>query len=570
MKRGISLIVLVITIIVMVILAGAIILTLNNNGIISKASGAVEKTDYKNVATAAQLVYAQYLLGQDIGDLSVGEWIRARLIENGTITEKQAALYKFNHDGTVELIVEEKYDYPLMDAAYYTVSDKGEFNLTDAGKAAAKDGTLTEIVVPYGATSIKYSAVKDCISITKVIMPNTVTTIGSGAFSGCTSLNEIVMSKNLESISGGKSAFSNTPWLSNEESNSTNGLLISNGVLIDGSSAAGNVIIPNSVKIINEYAFKNNKNITDVSMPATVTNIGNYAFRECTSLKSVQCPENLTSMGILSFYKCTALENINFPESLTYIGYNAFIDCSSLAIDLIIPSGITEIGDATFSGCSKIKSVEWSDNLKVIGGGAFKGCNKITSVNLKNVVEIDHQAFMSCTSLSTIEGANSLEIVRADSFKSTAWLTAQRNTTTDGLVTLGKCLVDGSKATGKVVIPEGIVSIASYAFYNNDNITEVELPTTLLRIEHGSGSGIGTYDGAFYSCGGITTITIPSNVVLIGAGTFKNCSKLKTINFLGEIPVCGRSAFYGTGITGDIKTKIIEKNSVAFEGSIYF
>ena len=58
-KKGISLIVLVITIIVMIILAGAIIITLNNSGIISKANEAVNKTDEATVKEIAQLAWAE-------------------------------------------------------------------------------------------------------------------------------------------------------------------------------------------------------------------------------------------------------------------------------------------------------------------------------------------------------------------------------------------------------------------------------------------------------------------------------------------------------------------------------
>ena len=56
-RTGISLIVLVITIIVMIILAGAIILTLNNSGIIDKASEAVEQTDLATVKELAQMAW---------------------------------------------------------------------------------------------------------------------------------------------------------------------------------------------------------------------------------------------------------------------------------------------------------------------------------------------------------------------------------------------------------------------------------------------------------------------------------------------------------------------------------
>ena len=44
-RQGISLIVLVITIIIMIILAGAIILALNNSGIIGRATEATDKSD---------------------------------------------------------------------------------------------------------------------------------------------------------------------------------------------------------------------------------------------------------------------------------------------------------------------------------------------------------------------------------------------------------------------------------------------------------------------------------------------------------------------------------------------
>ena len=71
-KRGISLIVLVITIIVMIILAAAIIISLNNNGIINSANEAISKTDYKAVNTAAQLAYADIIMGKDTGYLQTG------------------------------------------------------------------------------------------------------------------------------------------------------------------------------------------------------------------------------------------------------------------------------------------------------------------------------------------------------------------------------------------------------------------------------------------------------------------------------------------------------------------
>ena len=84
-NKGISLIVLVITIIVMIVLSGAIILTLSNNGIIDKASGAVDKTNEATVKELAELGWAEaYMKGaKTIADyeLSVKEKLEKNKID---------------------------------------------------------------------------------------------------------------------------------------------------------------------------------------------------------------------------------------------------------------------------------------------------------------------------------------------------------------------------------------------------------------------------------------------------------------------------------------------------------
>ena len=62
MKKGISLIVLVITIIVMIVLAATVVISLSNTGIIDKASQAVNLTDEKQVQDLAALLWAEAYL----------------------------------------------------------------------------------------------------------------------------------------------------------------------------------------------------------------------------------------------------------------------------------------------------------------------------------------------------------------------------------------------------------------------------------------------------------------------------------------------------------------------------
>ena len=65
MKKGISLIVLVITIIVMIILAATVVITLSNTGVINRASQAVDLTNEASVQDLAALIWADAYLDPD-------------------------------------------------------------------------------------------------------------------------------------------------------------------------------------------------------------------------------------------------------------------------------------------------------------------------------------------------------------------------------------------------------------------------------------------------------------------------------------------------------------------------
>ena len=93
-RKGISLIVLVITIIVMVILATAIILSLNGSGILGKASEARKASDDASKKEAAILKYAEYQLGIQTGDIdssvTASEWVKEELEKDGIDTSDTA------------------------------------------------------------------------------------------------------------------------------------------------------------------------------------------------------------------------------------------------------------------------------------------------------------------------------------------------------------------------------------------------------------------------------------------------------------------------------------------------
>lgn len=74
-----------------------------------------------------------------------------------------------------------------------------------------------------------------------------------------------------------------------------------------------------------------------------------------------------------------------------------------------------------------------------------------------------------------------------------------------------------------------------------------------------------SYKGTFEGCSGLTGITFPNSLGVIGSNAFKNCTGLKSITFPNSTTLIGDNAFYGcTGL------KTINTNSVTSIGGSSF
>ncbi len=66
------------------------------------------------------------------------------------------------------------------------------------------------------------------------------------------------------------------------------------------------------------------------------------------------------------------------------------------------------------------------------------------------------------------------------------------------------------------ILPEGLITIGDYAFYNCDDLTSVTIPSTVQTI--GSNS--------FQFCNSLREVTIPYTVTSIGSSAFEDCDSL--------------------------------------------
>lgn len=118
-------------------------------------------------------------------------------------------------------------------------------------------------------------------------------------------------------------------------------------------------MIPDSVIIINDYAFSGCTNLTEVTIPDSVSSIGWWAFKGCTSLTEVTIPDSVRHIYRGAFYGCTNLTEVTIPDRVTSIEYKSFEECTSLT-KVTIPDSVTSIEEAAFYGCESLKDVYYS------------------------------------------------------------------------------------------------------------------------------------------------------------------------------------------------------------------
>ena len=216
------------------------------------------------------------------------------------------------------------------DQAYFN----GEANIITTLKYDGRTMNVTEISA---------DAFKNCTVLTSIAIPNSVTKIGYNAFTGCTGLTkaEFASVESLCKISFGD-YYANPLYYAH-------------------------------------HLYINGEEIKDLVIPNSVTNIGDYAFYGCSSLTSVTIPNSVTTIGYDAFYGCTGLTSITIPNSVTNIGDYAFYGCSSLT-SVTIPNSVTEIGWRAFSGCSSLTSINIPNSVTSIGEGVFSGCSGLTDI----------------------------------------------------------------------------------------------------------------------------------------------------------------------------------------------
>lgn len=240
----------------------------------------------------------------------------------------------------------------------------------------------TSITIGHSVKTIGDGAFAGCIGITSITIPNSVTSIGESAFSSCDFLYSVTMGNSVTNI--GKRAFANCIGLGK--------------VIVNDIAAWCGIIFNDEYSNPLHYGehlyCDEDTEIIDLVIPNSVTNIGNYAFNFCTDITTITIPNTVTCIGDYAFKACFELTSITIPNSVTAIGNNAFQSCFGLT-SLTIPNSVTTIGEKAFENCTDLTEITIPNSVTAIGEKAFDYCRRLTSVisKLDTPFSIDSQCF---------------------------------------------------------------------------------------------------------------------------------------------------------------------------------
>ncbi len=335
--------------------------------------------------------------------------------------------------------------------------------------------------------------------------------------------------------------------------------IIEDGVLVEYTGVQPDIIIPEEVTKIGEFAFARNHFIRSVTIPSNVTEIEACAFSDCIGIKEVEFSEGLKIIGDSAFSGCNALGSALLPESLEELGSFAFSDCSYL-VTVSVPGSVPVL-NGTFYGCKKLKYVTLGEGISKIQYRAFKDCKLLQTISIPDsVTSIGLEIFGNCSSLQSVDlgagveyfgssvfdGCTSLrEIYIPASVKSMSGAINIRGTfwgssietiiLDDSITAIPGGLCSDAQNLKTIDIPDGVTSISDYTFNRCSSLEEIDIPDGVTEIG----------EGAFMECAKLVTIDLPDSVKLISNDAFAGCKSLESINLGTGLESLGSAVFNG-------------------------
>ena len=536
-EKGITLVALVITIIVLIILAGVTLMTLTGqDGILTKA---------KESRISTELSAYQ----EELETYKASKYLENNTFMEATLTAGKETLTYYTQDGKAEETGNIRTIFKNISDEYFEKLEvvKGELLINTQDITEIKIAQSLGIAVnPYDIEDgVLQSSDGNLLLMDQatgtLTIPDSVTAIGEGAFA------------NVEGLK--------------------------------------TIIIPSTVKRIEKNAFRSNQTLETVIMQEKdgqgVEYIGSFAFMECPNLTTVQMANSVKEMYNQAFYYCTNLINIKISTNLNTIEKYVFAGCENLQ-QIEFPEGIININDYAFNGCSNLETIKFSSTIESITGTAFANCNKLKNIEIadenKNLKM--ENGILLCTN-EAIPKTEMIVVLEEAINKETATFVVP-----DTVTNLYDNQINQYTEIRTIEIPESVSSIRArfisnnitnviiaennptYEVYNNAIYTKetADMDMTLVRY-FGNDSTVTVrentkiIDEYAFQDKNLSKIILPDTLTGIRFLAFWNCKNLTSITLGENVSYFNSSSIYGS----NIEEIILDENHPYFrieEGAI--
>jgi hypothetical protein len=205
---------------------------------------------------------------------------------------------------------------------------------------------------------------------------------------------------------------------------------------------------------------------------------------------------------------------------VSILDQGVFRDCPLKEVGYDMDSHIKRISDFAFANCL-LSSFSIPPECENIDRNAFLGCISIKKLNFLSDLGLTKACVNGFImhSLASIEISGGAQRIPSDLFSRIKDNSLRKNWRLKDIA----------------LMTAPLMSIGSLAFFRQKEITRIEIPSTVIRIE----------DGAFHSCSRLEDLIIPedSKLDFIGPTAFCACSRLSKLKLPPSIKYIGRSAF---------------------------
>ena len=254
-------------------------------------------------------------------------------------------------------------------------------------------------------------------------------------------------------------------------------------------------VIPEGAETIADGTFCHSDICDDlrgVSIPGSVKMIGRGAFERCGNLRDIIIPDGVEKLDHHAFEGCSGLKTIVIPGTVKSISLGAFRNCTGLR-EVVIRDGVKEIGAEAFANCTSLRTIVIPYSVEMIGSGAFESCISLEEVRLPagmtRPLTEEEIARKASAILSRIGSGHGPVIP---------------------MPIIGSLVFGGCTSLKKVTLPDGIETIAPYAFLDCTSLSEINLPDSVTEIG----------EEAFYGCRSLPPLTLGNNLRVVSGGAF--------------------------------------------------